>query len=67
MIYLAGIAYILIAVVFYGIGRMTTDPKISNLPGSILASVFWPVSFVVVGVYALYDRLKHGPHKSSSN
>jgi hypothetical protein len=67
MVYLAGIAYLLIAVIFYGIGRMTTDSDVYSKPGAALAAVFWPISVVVVGAYAIYDRYKHGRQISSSN
>ena len=57
MIYLGIFAYLMVAAIFYVIGQTTTDPKVANRSLALLAAIFWPVSILTVGSYALLNSM----------
>jgi hypothetical protein len=56
-IVIIGFVYGLIALIFHAIGVVTTDPRVRNRPLSILASLFWVFTMLVVIVSVVLARL----------
>jgi hypothetical protein len=50
------ITYVLIAILFFIIGQMTTRPEDGNVYLAGLASIFWPISVVAVLCYVLWCK-----------
>ena len=51
--------YTIVAVFFYAIGSVTTEPKVRNVLLSVIASVLWPISVIAVLIYVVYIKLTY--------
>lgn len=60
-----GVLYGLIALIFHAIGINTTDPRVRSRPLSILASLFWILTVLIVIASVALARLSTPQHQTN--
>ena len=50
--------YVIVACIFFVVGKATTEPEVRNASLAALASLLWPLSLIAVVICVVYEKRK---------